>query len=56
MLRQTSLLYRVYYLNITRQTLIPFSTSVRYLAESTDKETTTNKDSTEYKSFDSVRK
>jgi hypothetical protein len=60
MLRQTSLLYRVYHLNLTRQTFLPFSTSVRYLAEPTNTGTTTasedSKDkSTEYKSFDTVR-
>jgi hypothetical protein len=60
MLRQTSLFYRVYHLNITRQTLLPFSTSIRYLAESTNTGTTTNEDSkensTERRSYDSVRK
>jgi hypothetical protein len=56
MLRQTSLLYRIYHLNVNRQTLLPFSTSIRYLAESTNatgeppKEYTTNT-----QSFDSVR-
>ncbi len=48
-LHQTSLLYRVIHLNTTRQALLPFSTSVRYLAESTD-------DPSGGKSFDSVRK
>jgi hypothetical protein len=60
MLRQTSLIYRVSHLNIIRQTLLPFSTSVRYLAESTNKGSTTiddsKSDSPEHKSFDSIRK
>jgi len=59
MLRQTSLLYRIYHLNVNRQTLLPFSTSIRYLAESTNAGTPTDEPPKEYttnsQSFDSVR-
>lgn len=51
-LRQTSLLYRVNHLNITRQTCLPFTTSIRYSAESTSNEEI----KTERQSYDSVRK
>jgi hypothetical protein len=59
MLRQTSLLHRVYHLNVARQALLPFSTSVRYLAEPTSTGTSTNDppkiNLNEGQSFDSVR-
>ncbi|CAF0904227.1 unnamed protein product [Rotaria sordida] len=57
-LRQVSLLYRVYHANVIRQTLLPFSISTHYLAESTSTETSTNESSkentTSRTSFDSV--
>lgn len=52
MLRQASLFYRVCQSSITRQTLLPLSTSGRYHAESSSTNTATE----EGKSFDSVRK
>ncbi|CAF2385975.1 unnamed protein product [Rotaria sp. Silwood2] len=58
MLRQASLLYRVYHPNVIRQTLVPLSTSTRYLAESTSTGASINEPSkenaTERKSYDSV--
>jgi hypothetical protein len=52
-LRQTS---RLYYLNLTRQTFLPFSTSVRSLAEQTTINEPEKDNSTGSGSFDSVRK
>ncbi|CAF1007974.1 unnamed protein product [Adineta steineri] len=58
MLRQTSLLHRVYHVNIARQTFAPFSTSVRCLADPVNKESSTStsskQDIDEGRSFDSV--
>jgi hypothetical protein len=60
MLRQTSLLYRIFHLNTTRHTLLSFSTSVRYLAEPTGTGTSTSdpigENTIGNRSFDSVRK
>jgi hypothetical protein len=52
-LRQTS---RLYYLNLTRQTYLPFSTSIRSLAESTKTNEDLRDTSIDGKSFESVRK
>ncbi len=59
-LRQTSLLSRVYHLNIIRPICLPFSTSIRCLAEPTNTGSTTNEDSKDTStegggSYDSVR-
>ena len=58
MLRQASLLCRVYQTNVTRQLLLPFSTSVQHFAEPTVVKTSTDEppaeDANQSKSFDSV--
>ncbi len=52
-LHQTS---RLYYLNFTRQTFLPFSTSIRSLAEPTKTNEDLRDTSIDSKSFESVRK